>query len=103
METEHHQVSAASTEAANSLILPEGSQMMIHDGEEYVTIVQDGQTYAIPLTEYQTMQPGGTITIQAGDKTTRPNLARTGMSRLSIIKTNVIDRLLSFDKIFTIY
>ena len=32
--------------------------------EEYVTIVQDGQTYAIPLTEYQTMQPGGTITIQ---------------------------------------
>ena len=47
-----------------SQILPESSQMMIHDGEEYVTIVQDGQTYAIPLSEYQSMQPGGTITIQ---------------------------------------
>ena len=51
-------------EAANVLTLPEGSSMMVHDGEEYVTIVQDGQTYAIPLAEYQNMQPGGTITIQ---------------------------------------
>ena len=51
-------------EAAPDLILPEGSSMMIHDGEQYVTIVQDGQTYAIPLAEYQNMQPGGTITIQ---------------------------------------
>ena len=62
METE--QVPAASNEAATVLSLPEGSSMMIHDGEEYVTIVQDGQTYAIPLSEYQNMQPGGTITIQ---------------------------------------
>ena len=47
------------------LSLPEGASMMIgEDGEQYVTIAQDGQTYAIPLTEYQTMQPGGTITIQ---------------------------------------
>lgn len=47
------------------LSLPEGSTMMVgEDGEQYVTIVQDGQTYAIPLAEYQTMQPGGTITIQ---------------------------------------
>ena len=50
---------------ATVLSLPEGASMMIgEDGEQYVTIVQDGQTYAIPLTEYQTMQPGGTITIQ---------------------------------------
>ena len=62
METE--QVPVASNEAATVLSLPEGSSMMIHDGEEYVTIVQDGQTYAIPLSEYQNMQPGGTITIQ---------------------------------------
>ena len=50
---------------ATVLSLPEGASMMIgEEGEQYVTIVQDGQTYAIPLTEYQTMQPGGTITIQ---------------------------------------
>ena len=29
--------------------------MMIHDGKEYATIVQDEQTYAIP-SEYQSMQ-----------------------------------------------
>ena len=47
------------------LSLPEGASMMIgEDGEQYVTISQDGQTYAIPLAEYQSMQPGGTITIQ---------------------------------------
>ena len=47
------------------LSLPEGASMMIgEDGEQYVTIAQDGQTYAIPLTDYQTVQPGGTITIQ---------------------------------------
>ena len=45
---------------ATVLSLPEGASMMIgEEGEQYVTIVQDGQTYAIPLTEYQTMQPGG--------------------------------------------
>ena len=50
---------------ATVLSLPEGSSMMIgEDGEQYVTIQQDGQTYAIPLAEYQSMQPGGTITIQ---------------------------------------
>ena len=55
------------------LSLPEGASMMIgEDGEQYVTIAQDGQTYAIPLTEYQTMQPGGTITIQVIDL--RPNV-----------------------------
>ena len=52
-------------EGATVLSLPEGSSMMIgEDGEQYVTIQQDGQTYAIPLSEYQSMQPGGTITIQ---------------------------------------
>lgn len=50
---------------ATVLSLPEGASMMIgDDGEQYVTISQDGQTYAIPLAEYQSMQPGGTITIQ---------------------------------------
>jgi hypothetical protein len=55
----------APAEAATVLSLPEGCSMMVgEDGEEYVTLVQDGQTYAIPLAEYQNMQPGGTITIQ---------------------------------------
>ena len=56
-------------EGATVLSLPEGSSMMIgEDGEQYVTIQQDGQTYAIPLSEYQSMQPGGTITIQVSVK-----------------------------------
>ena len=56
---------AMTPEGATVLSLPEGSSMMIgEDGEQYVTIQQDGQTYAIPLSEYQSMQPGGTITIQ---------------------------------------
>ncbi len=51
--------------SATVLSLPEGASMMVgEDGEQYVTISQDGQTYAIPLSEYQSM-PGGTITIQA--------------------------------------
>ena len=55
----------ASAAATTVLSLPEGASMMIgYDGEQYVTISQDGQTYAIPLAEYQSMQPGGTITIQ---------------------------------------
>ena len=56
-------------QATTVLSLPEGASMMIgEDGEQYVTIVQDGQTYAIPLSEYQNMQPGGTITIQVRRK-----------------------------------
>ena len=60
---------AMTPEGATVLSLPEGSSMMIgEDGEQYVTIQQDGQTYAIPLSEYQSMQPGGTITIQVSVK-----------------------------------
>lgn len=44
--------------------------MIGDDGEQYVTVVQDGQTYAIPVAEYQTMQAsGGTITIQPPPQT----------------------------------
>ena len=59
------EVSMSDGTPATVLSLPEGASMMIGEGgEQYVTIVQDGQTYAIPMTEYQSMQPGGTITIQ---------------------------------------
>ncbi len=40
--------------------------MVGEDGQQYVTMYQDGNTYAIPLAQYQEMQASGgsTITIQ---------------------------------------
>lgn len=36
------------------------------DGQQYVTVVQDGQTYAIPYEEYRKMlEQEGSVTVQA--------------------------------------
>ena len=62
---------AAVIDAGTADGLPDGySMMMGDDGEQYVTVVQDGQTYAIRWAEYQTMlsqqtEEGGSIAIQA--------------------------------------
>jgi len=38
-------------------VLPEGCALMVgEDGSQYVTLEQDGQTYAIPLEEFKLMQ-----------------------------------------------
>ncbi len=56
--------------------LPEGYSVLVgEDGQQYVTVEQDGQTYAIPADEYQAVQRegGGAIAIQhqeGGDATT---------------------------------
>ena len=52
-------VSAASVSepAAPEMVLPEGYSVMFgEDGQQYVTVVQDDQTYAFPAEEFHQMQ-----------------------------------------------
>ena len=51
--------------------LPEGCSLLIgEDNAQYVTVPQDGQTYAIPISEFQAMQQGRTLTFQGMDSQT---------------------------------
>ena len=51
--------------------LPEGCSLLIgEDNSQYVTVPQDGQTYAIPIAEFQAMQQGRTLTFQGMDSQT---------------------------------
>ena len=51
--------------------LPEGCSLLIgEDNSQYVTVPQDGQTYAIPIAEFQAMQQGRTLTFQGTDSQT---------------------------------
>ena len=49
--------SAAAAAPASEMVLPEGYSVMFgEDGQQYVTIVQDDQTYAFPAEEFHQMQ-----------------------------------------------
>ena len=51
--------------------LPEGCSLLLgEDNSQYVTVPQDGQTYAIPIAEFQAMQQGRTLTFQGMDSQT---------------------------------
>ena len=51
--------------------LPEGCSLLIgEDNAQYVTVPQDGQTYAIPISEFQAMQQGRPLTFQGMDSQT---------------------------------
>ncbi len=42
---------------ASEMVLPEGYSVMFgEDGQQYVTVVQDDQTYAFPAEEFHQMQ-----------------------------------------------
>ena len=46
-----------SSSEGTTLELPEGTTLMVgEDGQQYVTVPQDGQMYAIPLHEYQSLR-----------------------------------------------
>ena len=48
---------SVSEPAAPEMVLPEGYSVMFgEDGQQYVTVVQDDQTYAFPAEEFHQMQ-----------------------------------------------
>ena len=48
---------AESGHTAAEMVLPEGYSVMFgEDGQQYVTVVQDDQTYAFPAEEFHQMQ-----------------------------------------------
>ena len=53
---------SASDPAAPEMVLPEGYSVMFgEDGQQYVTVVQDDQTYAFPAEEFHQMQQASVI------------------------------------------
>ena len=63
MSSENSSAEASVTEpTAPEMMLPEGYSVMFgEDGQQYVTVVQDDQTYAFPAEEFHQMQQASQV------------------------------------------